>query len=53
MQTHQRQASVLTPFTVIEHDPQMPSRHDLLKVKVGSISFLILINASNIITPQL
>lgn len=30
------------------HDPQIPSLHDLLKVSVGSTSFLILINASRI-----
>lgn len=30
----------------IAHDPQMPSLQDLLKVSVGSTSFLILINAS-------
>jgi hypothetical protein len=28
------------------HDPQIPSLQDLLKVSVGSTSFLILINAS-------
>jgi len=28
------------------HDPQMPSLQDLLKVSVGSTSFLILISAS-------
>ena len=30
-----------------------PSRQDLLKVNVGSISFLILMSASNTIGPQL
>ena len=30
------------------HDPQIPSLQDLLKVSVGSTSFLILINASSI-----
>lgn len=39
----QRQARVLTPSMFIAHDPQIPSRHDRRKVKVGSISFLILI----------
>ena len=42
-------AKVLTPPIFIAQDPQMPSRHDLLKVNVGSISFLILIKASNTI----
>ena len=28
------------------HEPQIPSLQDLLKVRVGSTSFLILINAS-------
>ena len=42
-------AKVLTPPMFIAQDPQMPSLHDLLKVNVGSISFLILIKASNTI----
>lgn len=46
------QAKVLTPPIFIEQEPQIPSRHDLLKVKVGSTSFLILIRASNIIGPH-
>ena len=33
-------------------DPQMPSRHDLRNVSVGSISFLILMSASSTIGPQ-
>ena len=34
-------------------EPQIPSRHDLLKVKEGSISFLILMSASKTMGPQL
>lgn len=49
---HLMQARVLTPPMFIAHDPQMPSRQDLLKVKVGSISFLILIKASRTMGPQ-
>lgn len=51
--TYHRQAKVLVPPIFIEHDPQIPSRHDLLKVKVGSCSFFIFIRASRIIGPQL
>lgn len=50
---YQMQASVLVPPIFIEHEPQIPSRHDRRNVRVGSISFLILINASKIIGPQL
>ena len=46
------QARVLTPPIFIAQDPQIPSRQDLLKVSVGSISFLILIRASKTIGPQ-
>ena len=45
-------ASVLTPLIFIEHEPQIPSRHDLLKVNVLSITFLIRINISSTIGPQ-
>ena len=48
-----RQARVLVPPMLIEHDPQMPSRHDRRKVSVGSSSFLILIRASSTIGPHL
>jgi len=37
---------VFCPLMFMAHDPQMPSLQDLLKVSVGSTSFLILINAS-------
>jgi hypothetical protein len=47
------QAKVFVPPMFIEHEPQMPSRHDRRKVNVGSTSFLILIKASKIIGPQL
>ena len=46
------QARVLMPPIFIAQDPQIPSRQDLLKVSVGSISFLILIRASKTIGPQ-
>lgn len=46
------QAKVLQPPIFMAQDPQMPSRHDLLKVNVGSISFFILIRASRIMGPQ-
>lgn len=49
----QRQASVFTPSIFIAQLPQIPSRQLLLKVRVGSSSFLILINASSIIGPVL
>ena len=32
-------------------EPQMPSRHERRKVRVGSISFLILMRASKICAP--
>ena len=47
------QARVLTPPMFMAQDPQMPSRHERLNVRVGSISFLILIKASKIIGPHL
>lgn len=47
------QANVLTPPMFMEQDPQIPSRHDLLKVREGSISFLIFSRASSIMGPQL
>ena len=50
---YQRQASVFSPPMFMEHDPHIPSLHDLLKVKVGSTVSLILIKASNTIGPHL
>ena len=47
------QANVFVPLIFMAQDPQIPSRHDLRNVKVGSISFFILINASSTIGPQL
>jgi hypothetical protein len=47
------QARPLRPSMFIEHDPQIPSRHERRKVSVGSISFLILISASRTIGPHL
>lgn len=43
------QANVLMPPMFIEHEPQMPSRHERRNVSVGSISFLIFSNASSTI----
>lgn len=43
------QAKVLVPSIFMAQEPHTPSRQDRLKVKVGSISFLILINASKTI----
>eukprot|EP00964_Phaeocystis_antarctica_P020266 scaffold11189_cov54-Phaeocystis_antarctica.AAC.2 len=48
----QRHASVFVPSMFIEHEPQMPSRHERRNVSVGSISFLILIRASRTMGPQ-
>jgi hypothetical protein len=48
-----RHASVLTPSMFIAQLPQIPSLQLLLNVRVGSISFLILISASSIIGPVL
>ena len=50
---YQIQAKVFTPPIFMAHDPQIPSRHERLKVNVGSSSFLILIKASSTIGPQL
>ena len=50
---YHKQARVFEPLMFIEHEPQMPSRHDLLNVSVGSCSFLILIRASRTIVPHL
>ena len=47
------QASVFVPSMFIAHEPQMPSRQDRRKVRVGSTSFLILISASRTIGPHL
>jgi hypothetical protein len=44
----QRHASVFWPLMFIAQEPHMPSRQDLRKVSVESISFLILIRASRI-----
>lgn len=46
------QAKVLMPPMFMAQDPQIPSRHERLKVTVGSISFLILIKASSTIGPH-
>ena len=46
-------ARVFVPPIFIAQDPQIPSRQERRKVKVGSISFFILISASNTMGPQL
>ena len=45
-------AAATACWLVRTHQCHPPSRHDLLKVRDGSISFLILINASRTIGPQ-
>ncbi len=47
------QARELQPPMFMAQEPQIPSLHDLLNVKVGSISLLILIKASKTMGPQL
>ena len=37
---------MFVPFTFIEHDPHIPSLHDLLNVSDGSILFFMNIRAS-------
>lgn len=46
-------ANVFVPPIFIAQDPQIPSRQERRNVKVGSISFLILISASKTIGPHL
>ena len=46
-------ARVFVPPIFIAQDPQIPSRQDRRKVKVGSISFFILIKASKTMGPHL
>jgi len=47
------QAKVLTPPMFIAQEPQIPSRQERLNVNVESSEFLILINTSKTIGPQL
>ncbi len=47
------QARPFLPFMFIEHEPQIPSRHERRKVSEGSASLFILISASSTIGPQL
>merc|ERR1711874_139689 len=49
----ERQARVFTPPMFIAQEPQMPSLQLLLNVRLGSISFLILMRASSTMGPQL
>ncbi len=46
------QARVFVPSMFMAHDPQIPSRQERRKVRVESISFLILMSASSTIGPQ-
>ncbi len=46
------QARPFLPSMFMAHEPQMPSRQERRKLKVESISFLILISASNTMGPQ-
>lgn len=48
-----KQARVLTPSMFMAQEPQIPSRHDLRKVRVGSSSFFIRMRASSIMGPVL
>jgi len=48
-----KQAKVLTPSIFIAQLPQIPSLQLLLKVSVGSTSFLIRMSASSIMGPVL
>lgn len=50
---YSKHARPFWPSMFIAQDPQMPSRQERRNVKVGSISFLILIRASNTIGPHL
>ena len=52
MSAYLMQASVLMPPMFMAQEPQMPSLQDRRKVSVGSISFLILIRASNTMGPH-
>ncbi|KAM1129054.1 hypothetical protein ACFX2I_038836 [Malus domestica] len=47
-----RQARPLQPSMFMAQEPQIPSREDLQKVRVGSISFLILVRASSTMGPH-
>lgn len=51
--SYHMQAKVFTPPIFMAQEPQIPSRQDLLNVRVGSISFFILIRASKTIGPHL
>src|SRR4051794_7065808 len=46
------QASAFWPPMFIEHEPQIPSRHERLNVRLGSMLFLIQINPSRTMGPQ-
>ena len=48
-----KQASVFVPLIFIEHEPHIPSLHDLLNVSVGSTLFFMYMIASNNIGPIL
>lgn len=51
--TYCRHASPFTPLMFMPHEPQIPSLHDLLKVRELSCSILIFSKACKTIGPQL
>ena len=51
--TYHKQARVLSPLMFMAQEPQIPSRHERLKVRVGSTSFFILMRASRTMGPHL
>ena len=48
----QRHANVFVPSMFMEHEPQIPSRHERRKVREGSIVSLILMRASRTMGPH-
>jgi hypothetical protein len=47
-----RQARPFWPFMFMAQEPQMPSRQERRKVRVGSCSFLIFMSTSSIMGPH-
>ena len=47
-----RHARPFCPFMFMAQEPQMPSRQERRKVRVGSCSFLIFISTSSIMGPH-
>ena len=48
-----KQARVLVPLMFMAQEPQIPSRHERRKVRVGSSSFLMRMRASRTMGPVL